>query len=245
MIIIYFRKEDDIMRVAMPMEEGYVSEHFGRARYFVIADIEEGKVKSKEIVENPVYESHRPGAVPSFLLKKGVQCIICGGMGPSAEEIFRRKGIEVMMGISGNVDEVLEKLAKGGLEGGENLGKVCERLHKKTASLQGNIICITAKGDNLDAEIDPRFGRCQYFILYDLESDEFEAIKNEGSGDTCGGGFGMRAADFLISQGVKAVITDEVGAGPQEKLQNKGIKVITSLSGIVKEAVEKFKKGEI
>jgi predicted Fe-Mo cluster-binding NifX family protein len=55
----------------------------------------------------------------------------------------------------------------------------------------------------------------------------------------------MMAAEFAISQGVKAVITGEVGLGPQEKLQNKGIKVITSISGRVKEAIEKFKKGEI
>ena len=234
------------MRVAMPMEDGYVSEHFGRARYFVIADIENGEVKSKEIVENPVYEAHRPGAVPSFLLKKGVQCIVCGGMGPSAEQIFRRKGIEVMMGISGKIDEVLEKLAKGELEGGENLRNVCEHLREKSPSLQGDIICITAKGDNLDAEIDPHFGRCQYFILYDLESGRFEAIQNEGSGDTRGGGFGIRAAEFVISQGAKAVITGEIGPGPLEKLKSKGIKAITDItSGTVREAIEKFKRGEI
>jgi predicted Fe-Mo cluster-binding NifX family protein len=235
-----------LMRVAMPMEDGYVSEHFGRARYFVIADIENGEVKSKEIVENPVYEAHRPGAVPSFLLKKGVQCIVCGGMGPSAEQIFRKKGIEVMMGISGKIDEVLEKLAKGELEGGENLRNVCEHLREKSPSLQGDIICITAKGDNLDAEIDPHFGRCQYFILYDLESGRFEAIENEGSGDTCGGGFGIKAAEFVISQGAKAVITGEIGPGPLEKLKSKGIKAITDItSGTVREAIEKFNRGEI
>lgn len=234
------------MRVAMPMEDGYVSEHFGRARYFVIADIENGEVKSKEIVENPVYEAHRPGAVPRFLIEKGVQCIVCGGMGPSAEQIFRRKGIEVMMGISGKIDEVLEKLAKGELEGGENLRNVCEHLREKSPSLQGNIICITAKGDNLDAEIDPHFGRCQYFILYDLESGRFEAIQNEGSGDTRGGGFGIRAAEFVISQGAKAVITGEIGPGPLEKLKSKGIKAITDItSGTVREAIEKFNRGEI
>jgi predicted Fe-Mo cluster-binding NifX family protein len=228
------------------MEDGYVSEHFGRARYFVIADIENGEVKSKEIVENPVYGAHRPGAVPRFLIEKGVQCIVCGGMGPSAEEIFRRKGIEVMMGISGKIDEVLEKLAKEELEGGENLRNVCEHLGEKSQSLQGNIICITAKGDNLDAEIDPHFGRCQYFILYDLESGRFEAIQNEGSGDTRGGGFGIRAAEFVISQGAKAVITGEIGPGPLEKLKSKGIKAITDItSGTVREAIEKFNRGEI
>lgn len=32
------------------------------------------------------------------------------------------------------------------------------------------LICITAQGDNLDSEIDPRFGRCNYFIFYDTET---------------------------------------------------------------------------
>lgn len=232
------------MRVAMPVEEGKVSEHFGRAPYFLIADIEQGKVISKEVVENPVYGAHRPGAVPNFLLEKGINCIVCGGMGPSAEKIFKKKGIEIVMGVTGDVEEILEKLARGELEGGENLREVCGHLRRSQSKLGGNIICITAKDNNLDAEIDPHFGRCEYFILYDLDTDEFEAVKNENSGESRGGGFGMRAADFLIMQGVKAVITGEIGPGPMEKLKEKGIKVIASATGRVKEAIEEFKKGK-
>jgi predicted Fe-Mo cluster-binding NifX family protein len=40
-------------------------------------------------------------------------------------------------------------------------------------------VCITSQGDTLEASVDPRFGRCQYFIFIDTETDSFEAIANE------------------------------------------------------------------
>ena len=40
-------------------------------------------------------------------------------------------------------------------------------------------IAITAQGPELSAQVDPRFGRAKYFIIYDVDSDEFEAVDNE------------------------------------------------------------------
>ena len=36
-------------------------------------------------------------------------------------------------------------------------------------------ICVTATEDNLDAMVDPRFGRCAYFVIVDPESLEIKA----------------------------------------------------------------------
>ena len=42
-------------------------------------------------------------------------------------------------------------------------------------------IAISATGTTLDAEVDPRFGRCQYFIIVDPETMQFEALENSGA----------------------------------------------------------------
>lgn len=108
------------MKVAISTDADYVSPHFGRCPYFTIVDIEEGKILSKEIVDNP---GHAPSFLPQFLSEKKVSYIIAGGMGRRAEALFSEKGIETVVGISGPVDEVIDRLIKGTLEGGESLCK--------------------------------------------------------------------------------------------------------------------------
>ena len=66
-------------------------------------------------------------------------------------------------------------------------------------------IAISASGQNLDAEVDPRFGRCQYFIIADTKTEEFEAINNTSA--TAAGGAGISAAQMIVEKGVEAVLT--------------------------------------
>jgi len=106
------------MKVAISTDGEYVSSHFGRCLSFTIAEIEGDKVLSKEVVENP---GHQPAFLLDFLSGKGVGCIIAGGMGRRAEALFAEKGIEILVGVSGRVEEVIEKLVSGTLEGGESL----------------------------------------------------------------------------------------------------------------------------
>ena len=106
------------MRVAISTDGDYVSAHFGRCPSFTIVNIENGKVAKKEMVENP---GHQPGFIPQFLHQKGVECIIAGGMGMRATGLFNELGIQAIVGVSGKIDDVVEKLQKGTLEGGESL----------------------------------------------------------------------------------------------------------------------------
>jgi len=102
-------------------------------------------------------------------------------------------------------------------------------------------ICITSQANNLDSLVDPRFGRCEYFIIYDTETDQFEAVENPHVGE--GGGVGIRAAELVASKGVKAVLTGNIGPNATQTLQAANIDIISGITGNVKEAIEKYKKG--
>ena len=106
------------MKVVISTDGGFVSSHFGRCPLFTILDIQDGKVVKREAIENP---GHQPGFIPKFLHEKGVEYIITGGMGMRATGFFNELGIQAIVGISGSIDEVIDRLLKGTLEGGESL----------------------------------------------------------------------------------------------------------------------------
>ena len=104
-------------------------------------------------------------------------------------------------------------------------------------------ICITAVANNLDAQIDPRFGRCPCLVIVDADTMQFEAVPNMAAGAT--GGAGIKAAQMIAGKGVKVLITGNVGPNAFQALSGAGIEIVTGAFGTVREAVEKFKRGEL
>ncbi len=104
-------------------------------------------------------------------------------------------------------------------------------------------VAISSVGMNIDSSIDPRFGRCAYFIIYDTDNMTFEAFENESS--SLGGGAGIQSAQFVASKGIKAVITGNCGPNAVKALDAGGIKLYTDQSGIVKEAVERLNNNRL
>jgi len=109
------------MRVAIATEGDFVAQHFGRCPGFTIFDIKDSEILSKNFIENPGYKAHQPGAVPMFLRNQNVNCIIAGGMGPNAVMNLQAFGIKVIVGVTGKIEEVIDKFIKGTLTGGESL----------------------------------------------------------------------------------------------------------------------------
>jgi len=103
-------------------------------------------------------------------------------------------------------------------------------------------IAISATGPSLDAEVDPRFGRCQYFIIVDTETMQFEAVENSSA--MASGGAGISAAQMVAGKGVEAVLTGNCGPNAYQVLSPAGIKVITGVSGKVQDAVQAYQAGK-
>ena len=108
------------MKIAISTDGDFVSAHFGRCPEFTILDIENGKVIKREVIENP---GHHPGFLPKFLNERGVNCIIAGGMGMRAKELFSEAKIDSIVGVEGKVQDTIDKLLAGTLVGGEDLCK--------------------------------------------------------------------------------------------------------------------------
>lgn len=104
-------------------------------------------------------------------------------------------------------------------------------------------ICITSMGDNLDSNIDPRFGRCKYFLLIDTKSLNFKSISNDSM--KAFGGAGIQAAQLVANTDAEIVITGNVGPNAFQTLKAAGIKVITGVDGKIKDVINKFNNGEL
>lgn len=104
-------------------------------------------------------------------------------------------------------------------------------------------ICISSTGNNIDSSVDPRFGRCPFFLIYDKESDKYEFIENAGRNAM--GGAGIQAAQDVIAKGVEAVITGNMGPNSFRVFENAKINIYSGVSGPLKDAIEKFKANQL
>ena len=104
-------------------------------------------------------------------------------------------------------------------------------------------ICITSQGNTLESQVDPRFGRCAFFIIADPDTMDFEAIDNANAGSA--GGAGIQSGQLVSEKGVNAVLTGNVGPNAFQTLNAAKIEVITGVNGIIKDVITKYKNGEL
>ncbi|KXL52095.1 dinitrogenase iron-molybdenum cofactor [Anaerotignum neopropionicum] len=100
------------MKIAIAVEQKTVSAHFGKCPEFLIADIKGGKLIQSETLLIP---KHSPGSVPELLHSKKIQRILCGGMGTTAAAFFHTYGIQVITGVTGDVNQALNAFMNGTL----------------------------------------------------------------------------------------------------------------------------------
>jgi predicted Fe-Mo cluster-binding NifX family protein len=106
------------MKIAISTDSDEVCAHFGRAPHFTFITIEGNKLIDRKLISNP---GHSVGSIPQFINEQGGKCMIAGGMGGRAVQFFNQYGIDVIVGVTGKIDDVIRKILDGTLEGGESL----------------------------------------------------------------------------------------------------------------------------
>lgn len=107
------------MKIAVASDQQLVTGHFGHCEHFKVFMTENGAITEVESIPNP---GHRPGFLPNFLNELGVKVIISGGMGGGAIDIFNEKGIEVIVGATGDAQMAAQRYLNGELK---STGSVC------------------------------------------------------------------------------------------------------------------------
>ncbi|MBP2146818.1 putative Fe-Mo cluster-binding NifX family protein [Methanofollis sp. W23] len=105
------------MKIGIAQDGKSVSAHFGHCESYAIFELNDGALARQDDLLSP---GHEPGRLPAFLAEHGVEVVIAGGMGPRAVELFHMNGIEVFLGVSGEIEAVAAAYAAGNLAAGES-----------------------------------------------------------------------------------------------------------------------------
>ena len=111
------------MRIAVTYENGTIFQHFGHTETFKVYEVEDGKVASSEVIGS---NGSGHGALASLLNDRGIDVLICGGIGGGAQRALDERGIELCAGQSGDADAAVEAYLRGELV---NTGANCDHHH--------------------------------------------------------------------------------------------------------------------
>lgn len=104
-------------------------------------------------------------------------------------------------------------------------------------------IAVSSFKENKDALLDKRFGRCNYFQIYDEAKNQINVVKNEGQ--ISGSGAGVAAAQQIIDEKIDVVITGNLGPNAFKILQKANIKAYKCGELCVEEALNMLKEGKL
>lgn len=101
------------MKIAVTYENGQVFQHFGHTAQFKLYEAADGKITSTEVVDT---NGSGHGALAGFLAERGVDTLICGGIGGGAQAALAEANIRVLGGVQGDTDKAVEALLAGSLQ---------------------------------------------------------------------------------------------------------------------------------
>ncbi|NLJ69176.1 MAG: dinitrogenase iron-molybdenum cofactor [Firmicutes bacterium] len=99
--------------MAIATDGSQVAVHFGRCPEYTLVRTADGRVTERGVIPNP---GHEPGFLPRYLHDRGVSCVIAGGMGSKAQQLFAEHQIETVTGINTSVDTAIDLYLSGRLK---------------------------------------------------------------------------------------------------------------------------------
>ena len=105
---------------------------------------------------------------------------------------------------------------------------------------------VSSMGEDLESQMDTRFGRCPHFVFVDVEDKKIKGSKSIANPAVSQpGGAGITAAQLVANEGAKAVISGAFGPRAFQVFQQLGIEIYQGIPGSVKENVQKFIDGKL
>ncbi|MDA3897876.1 MAG: dinitrogenase iron-molybdenum cofactor biosynthesis protein [Desulfobacteraceae bacterium] len=102
-------------------------------------------------------------------------------------------------------------------------------------------IAVSAKGMDIDSEIDERFGRAAYLLIIDTENLNITVLDNAENINAAQGA-GIQAASMVSGSGAQVLLTGSCGPKAMTAFSATNIQVFTGQTGSVRQAVERFKQ---
>lgn len=107
---------------------------------------------------------------------------------------------------------------------------------------RGRRVAVSSVGESLDSPIDPRFGRCSYFVVFEGDGSH-RAVRN--SGQALGNGAGIQAAQQILDLGVDTVVTGDIGPNAFRVLAAGNVRMFVRCTGTVGSAMESYRTGQL
>lgn len=104
-------------------------------------------------------------------------------------------------------------------------------------------IAVSTKGKNLTDQVDQRFGRCQYFLIFDTDTKTAVDLSNPGGGTS--GGAGIQASQALVKEKIDCALVGNIGPNAMAVLSAAGIQVFSGINGTVDESLEAYRQGKL
>lgn len=104
-------------------------------------------------------------------------------------------------------------------------------------------IAISSQGKDKRSLLDLRFGRCKYFLIFNPEGKDFKTIKNKAIDANVGSG--VEAANLVLKENIKAVISGNMGPNAMRVLKASNIKIFTSDIKSISDVIDDYQKNKL
>lgn len=236
--------------IAVPVFNNRIAPLFDVAKNIILLSVD---LKNKKILNT---EYIKDTNILEILYSKKFKIIICNAVSRKLQNLIFINNIDVICGITGIIDEVVQQYLNGKLIMHENKilkkheARYCKynKFNNKTINYirsQNKMkIAISCIENSLESKVDLRFGRAKGFIIYDEETSNFDYLENTQNLNSTQGA-GIQTAKNVIDANVNILITGHVGPKAFSTLNTSNIKIFLTNKETVNESIIALKNGEL